>query len=291
MVTNMMKKILLCTDGSAYSQVSYEYAAWLAQYMDFNIEVLYVTDRRAEQAVQTPDFSGNIGAGSYQQLLNELVELESSRAKINHERAKIILQSAERFFRDRDLKNIELTHKTGFLVDLFHKLEKDSSLIILGKRGENANFAAEHLGANMERIVRSSHKPCLVTPREFRPVRRILLAYDGGASCQKAVNYVTRMSVFNNLKLHIVSVTKKDEAEARRRLEEASNIVRQGGFEPICAVLYGNSESAITKYIEQQDIDLLLMGAYGHSRIRQLIIGSTTAQMLRSSHIPVVLFR
>jgi len=33
------------------------------------------------------------------------------------------------------------------------------------------------------------------------------------------------------------------------------------------------------------------MGAYGHSRLRTLIIGSMTAEMVRSCLIPVMLFR
>jgi len=45
------------------------------------------------------------------------------------------------------------------------------------------------------------------------------------------------------------------------------------------------------EYIDQHNIDFLIMGAYGHSRIRNLVIGSTTAQILRGSHIPVLLFR
>ena len=286
-----MKKILLCTDGSAYSQVGYEYAAWLAQRKPFAIEILYVTDRRGEQATQTADFSGSIGVDSYQQLLSELVELESAKAKVNHQRAKIILEEAKQFFRDRHIDEVKLTHETGFLVDLFHKLEANSDLIILGKRGENANFATEHLGANMERIVRASHKPCLVTPREFKPIKRILLAYDGGQSCQKAVDYLAKMSEFSDLELHIICVTKRDEQTAKKHLLTASEIVKTGGFNPICEVLEGNPEPEMEKYIAEKNIDLLLMGAYGHSRIRHLVIGSTTAQMLRSSHIPVVLFR
>ncbi len=50
-------------------------------------------------------------------------------------------------------------------------------------------------------------------------------------------------------------------------------------------------ETVIARYVEDKDISLLAMGAYGHSRIRHLVIGSTTAQLLRSSHIPVLLFR
>jgi len=286
-----MEKILLCTDGSAYSQVSYEYAAWLAKKMDFAIEVLYVTDRRAEKAVQNPDFSGNIGIDSYQQLLKELVNIEASRAKINHERAKIILQEAKAFFSDRNIDRVKLTHETGFLVDLFHKLEEDSDLVILGKRGEQADFATEHLGANMERIVRSSKKPCLVTPREFQPVYRVLLAYDGGESCQRALDYLAKLPAFKDLELHIICVTTKSESKAKEMLKQADDRAKMAGFNPKCQVLLGDTEPEMEKYIKEQYIDLLLMGAYGHNRIRHLIIGSTTAQMLRSSHIPVCLFR
>ena len=286
-----MKKILLCTDGSAYSQVSYEYAAWLAKRTETNLEVLYVTDIRGKQAAQTTDFSGSIGINSYQQLLEQLVEVEAAKAKINQERAKIILQQAKQFFSDRQIQSIKLTHETGFLVDLFHELEQDSDLIILGKRGENADFATEHLGANMERIVRSSHKPCLVTPREFKPVRRIMLAYDGGKSCQKAIEYLSRSLDFRDLELHLITVDTGNSEKAHNHLNSANKAIAQAGYTPVAKILTGDVEAEMEQYVEANKINLLFMGAYGHSRIRHLIIGSTTAQMLRNSHIPILLFR
>lgn len=286
-----MKKILLCTDGSAYSQVSYEYVAWLARRMEIAVEVLYVTDKRGEQAAQTNDFSGSIGVNSYQQLLQELVEIESAKAKVNHQRAKIILQQARQFLSDRSVQRIELTHETGFLVDLFHELERDSDLIVLGKRGENADFASGHLGANMERIVRSSSKPCLVTPRKFQPVHRVLLAYDGGNSCQKAMEYLTQTPILQDLELHVVTVDTGNTERASQHLETASKLAHLANFNLVTELLAGKPEVELEKYIAAQNIDFLIMGAYGHSRIRHLIIGSTTAQMLRNSHLPVLLFR
>ena len=283
-------KILLCTDGSLYSQVSYNYAAWLAMRTDVEIEVLYVTDRRKEEAVRMPDFSGSIGIGSYQQLLDKLVSLESDRAKVNHKRAKYILQQAESFLSSREITNIKLTHETGFLVDLFHKLETNADLIILGKRGETAKFATEHLGANMERIVRASHKPCLVTPREYRPISKVLLAYDGGKSAAKALDYLTRYPFNEDLELHIITVATRDRLAAQR-LETAQKVAVAASLKPICQLLEGEPEVQMEKYIKERNIDFFIMGAYGHSRIRHLVIGSTTAQMLRSSHIPVLLFR
>ena len=50
-------------------------------------------------------------------------------------------------------------------------------------------------------------------------------------------------------------------------------------------------EKVIADYVAGHAINLLLMGAYGHSRIRHLVIGSTTIQLLRSIQVPVLLFR
>ncbi|VEP17921.1 conserved hypothetical protein [Hyella patelloides LEGE 07179] len=284
-------KILLCTDGSLYSQVSYEYTAWIAMRMDVEIEVLYVTDLRKEKAVRSPDFSGSIGMDAYQQLLGKLVDIERDRAKLNHKRAKYILQQAEAFLSSREVDRIILTHETGFLVDLFHKFEGNADLIVLGKRGETADFATEHLGVNMERIVRASHKPCLVTPREYKPINRVLLAYDGGENCRKALDYITKYPVFSDLDLHLITIATKDKKTAIKHLKAASEIATSANFEPTCQLLTGDPEEKMQKYVENHDIDFLIMGAYGHNRIRHLVIGSTTAQMLRSSHIPVLLFR
>ena len=285
-----MKKILLCTDGSPYSWVSYQYVAWLAKRIDISLEVLYVSDDPAK-AAKTNDWSGNIGIDSYQKLLNEMVELESAKAKLDQKKAKIILQEAKQFFSDRNLDNLKLTHETGDLIDLFHDLERNNDLIVLGKRGENANRASQHLGVNLERIVRSSHKPCLVTPQKFQPVERIMLAYDGGKSCQNAVRYLAREAFIKDLQLHIVTVDTGNQEKAIEHLESANNLLQQANLKPICLLLHGTPELALEEYITAQNIDFLIMGAYGHNRIRQMIIGSTTAQMLRNSHIPVILFR
>ncbi|MEM7556236.1 MAG: universal stress protein, partial [Cyanobacteria bacterium P01_A01_bin.84] len=157
---------------------------------------------------------------------------------------------------------------------------------------EAAEFASGHLGANLERIVRSSHKPCLVTSRQFKPIERVLIAYDGSPSSQKILQFIADSSIFAGLELHIVTVAKNAaEQTAIAPMESAKQLLQQAGFEPVCSVIEGHSEKAIANYVSEQDISLLLMGAYGHSRIRHLVIGSTTAQMLRNSHIPVLLFR
>lgn len=290
-----MKKILLCTDGSAFAQVGYEYAAWWANRMEMEIEVLYVTDVRQQKSLQRQDFSGSLGIDDYQALLAKLVDLEHDAAKINHERAKIILDAAHQVLVEKgvDESALHLTHETGVLVDRFHDLEATSDLIMLGKRGETAGFAIEHLGSNMERIVRSSRKPCLVTSRDFHPVDRILFAYDGGKSCQNALRFLLDTTVFKGLELHVVTVAKSlsKEDEVMAVHQQMKPQLQEKGFSPTFAILQGNPEEAIATYAEVQAMHFMIMGTYGYNRIRHLVIGSTTAQVLRRSHIPVLLFR
>lgn len=287
-----MKHILLCTDGSTFAQSSYCYAGWLAPRLDAEVDVLYVSDIRSQKVASTGNFSGALGLDASRELLNKLVELEHEKAKTNHRKADLILQDAEQRLQAAGARAVKLIHETGFLVDSFHKFEADADLIILGKRGEAAEFASKHLGANVERIVRASHKPCLVTSRDYQPIERLLLAYDGSQSCQKMLDFLVTSPAFKGLELHILTVAKKaNDNHAIALLKVAEVQAQAAGFQPHCQVILGDPETAISQYIDTQNIHLLLMGAYGHSRIRHLIIGSTTVQMLRNSHIPVLLFR
>ena len=304
-----MKKILLCSDGSTFAENTYRYGAWFADRLKAEeVDVLCVSDIGAQQTSKQ-NLSGSIGIDAKENLLNRLVELEHEKAKINHQRTKLVLQEAAKTLRAQGVDRINLLHETGFLVDCLEKFEASCDLVVLGKRGETAEFASGHLGANLERIVRSSHKPCLVTSRQFKPIERVSIAYDGSPTSQKILQFIADSSIFAGLELHIVTVANNTtEQTAIDRIESAKQWLQQAGFEPICSVLEGHSEKAIQRglggfpherlnqeaisnYVTDRDISLLLIGAYGHSRIRELVIGSTTAQVLRSSHISVLLFR
>lgn len=287
-----MKNILLCTDGSAYAENVYRYGAWFASQFHAKINVLFVTDIRSQKVVSTGNLSGSIGLGASEQLLNKLVNLEHEKAKLNNQRAKLILQNAAATLKAEGIEDFKLTNKTGFLVDCFHEFAENHDLIVLGKRGEAADFASGHLGANLDRIIRSSSKPCLVTPREFKIIDRILVTYDASLTGKKILEFLVDYPVFQSLEVHLLTVAKSNSDQtASTRLNEAKQLLQKARFEPICSLLEGEPEKAIARYVQENKINLLMMGAYGHSRIRHLIIGSTTTQILRSSNIPVLVFR
>ncbi len=74
-------------------------------------------------------------------------------------------------------------------------------------------------------------------------------------------------------------------------VEDVAARLRSTGYDASSEVRSGQPETVICTTVESSGFDLLVMGAYGHSRIRSLIIGSTTTEMVRSCLVPVVLFR
>jgi nucleotide-binding universal stress UspA family protein len=117
-----------------------------------------------------------------------------------------------------------------------------------------------------------------------------LIAFDGGASATKAVGHVASSPLFRELECYLVMVG-ADTSESRNKLNHAAAQLGKSGLAAHVSPETGTPEAAIAAKVERGAIDLLVMGAYGHSRIRSLIIGSTTTEMIRSCKIPVILFR
>ena len=90
-------------------------------------------------------------------------------------------------------------------------------------------------------------------------------------------------------------LTRRGARELTVAIDKIADTVQQNadilGIDPKIATDFAYRSDLISDAVESKEIGLLVMGAYGHSRIRSLIIGSTTAEMIRLCKIPVVLFR
>lgn len=284
-----MTTLIALVDGSLYSRSVCDHAAWIATRSDARVELLHVLSHRHGEGGES-DLSGNIALGARTALLNELADLDAQMAKLAQKRGRAILEDAEAVLAEDGVREVTARLRVGDIVETLAEVEADADLLIVGKRGEAADFARLHLGSNLERIVRSSTKPVFVAARAFKPIARVLVAFDGGPSSLKAVDHIARSPLFAGLDLRLVSVG-ADTPDTRKKLEDARATLAAGGHEASVAVVQGQPEAVIAERVEADDIDLLVMGAYGHSRIRSFIIGSTTTEMIRSCKIPILLFR
>jgi nucleotide-binding universal stress UspA family protein len=284
-----MSKILACIDGSSYTESVRDHAIWAAQRLGAPLEFLHVLERHPETAA-VHDYSGNIGLDAQDSLLSELANLDEARGKLALRRGRALLEHAVIQAKDRGVEQAESRLRHGALVDTLTDLENGVRLLVIGKRGEHANFATMHLGRELERAARALHRPVLVASRSFKPIQRILFAFDGSDTTRKGIEKIAGSPLLKDLACHLVMAGNETPA-AREQLQWAHDTLTGAGFAVDSRLAPGAADSVIHQYVTSNAIDLLVMGAYGHSRIRQLIIGSTTTAMVRTCLIPVLLLR
>lgn len=284
----MTRKIIALVDGSIYSQSVCEHAAWVAQRSGWAVELLHVLGRR--EGAEKADYSGSIALGARTALLEELAELDAQRARLVSHRGRAILEDARAVLDGAGINEITTRLRHGDIVDTVAEQEAGTEMILIGKRGEAADFARGHLGSNLERIVRASTKPVFVAARAFKPITRVLIAYDGGASAMRAVEHVARTPLYRDLQVSVVTVGNPSDA-VHKQLSDAKAALQAAGVAAEADIVTGQAETALAKLVEAAPFDMVIMGAYGHSRIRSLIIGSTTTEMIRSCKVPIVLVR
>lgn len=286
-----MPSILACTDGSLYAPSVYRHAAWAATRHGAAIHILHVIERHEHPVGH--DLSGSIGFDANAELLAELARLDESHARVARLRGQAILDDAAKQLGISGLGGsweVKMTQRHGSLVETLEEFEKDAALVVLGKRGEHADFSKGHLGSNLERVVRSALVPVLVAAREFITPTRFMIAFDGGPSALKAVHHAATSPLLKGLACELVAVGKPG-GDLARALDEAATALRGAGYTVTADLLPGDPDEVIAGEVGKRGVELLVMGAYGHSRVRQFILGSTTTTLVRTCHVPVLLFR
>jgi nucleotide-binding universal stress UspA family protein len=280
--------LIALVDGSAYAESVCHHSAWIARRTGSTVKLYHVMGRR--EATEKQDLSGAIRLGARTRLLEQLSEMDAERAKLAHEHGRAILEDAKAIVAAGGDIEVETRLRQGDLIETITEKEDQADMIVVGKRGEAAGHASEHLGSNLERIVRASHKPVFIANRAFKPIEKVLVAFDGGASAMKAVEYVADCKLFAGLAVSLVFAG-GETPDVRAALDKASARLTAAGYTPEVILRPGEPDKVLAQITTLEDYDLLVMGAYGHSRVRHLIIGSTTTALIRSCPVPVLIMR
>lgn len=284
-----MPIILTSTDGSVYAPSIYQNAAWAAKRLSASVEVLHVLDHHREHSPMN-DLTGAIGLDATAELTEELTRLEEAQGRVARLEGKAILEDARRQLADAGVTEVTTTQRHGTLLDTLEEFEPHAELVVVGKGGVPAGSPQCSLGSHLEDLIRVSVRPVLAVKREFKPIEKFLIAFDNSPSARKAVDYAISSPLLKGLECAVVMVGRNDAAH-EATLNKVRDELTAAGFEVTAKLLPGNAAKVIAKEVENGDVDLLVMGAYGHSHIREFIVGSTTTKLVRSCTAPVLMFR
>lgn len=79
--------------------------------------------------------------------------------------------------------------------------------------------------------------------------------------------------------------------DADKPLDWARTTLENAHFATSVSHIPGDTEQVLARYIKEHEIDMLVMGAYGHSPLRSLVFGSKTTDLLRAATISTLLLR
>lgn len=168
--------------------------------------------------------------------------------------------------------------------------QADSRLLVLGRASKSPAAADKPLGKRLEWVVRSVNRPVLVTTDTYREPTRALLAFDGSGITQKGVDMLARSPLLKHLPTHVLMVGEASQSQ-QGKVDAAVATLRASGMDVTSSITMGSPLGAITQALSSQGFDLLVMGAYSHSFIRSLFVGSKTTDLLRATRVPTLLLR
>jgi len=291
MTAQRPKSIFACIDGSTLSSAVVDYATWLAQSAEKPLHLLH---RIEHNNIPAPvDLTGAIGLGASEELLTELTVAESYRSKLLLKKGTLVLNAAKEKALQKGV-SVEVDQQHGHLIESLIDLESQIHALVVGIRGEAHEDAPQSVGAQLETMIRSLHQPILVVNGEFKIPKKIMLAYDGSESCEKAVAALVEGELLNfmgqaGVTCHLVHCSAQ--TPDVRLFTRAEHQLSQQGFAVKTKVLSGKKESVLAAYQIEHEIDLMIMGAFSHHPIRDFLLGSFTAKMLHQTNRPLLLLR
>jgi len=288
-MSNEDNRILACVDQSHYADFVADAAAWAARRVEAPMELLHIIDRQ-EALPSGVDHSGAIGVGAQEKLLDRLSAEDEQRARNARERGRQFLGRLRERATAAGVGEVDIRQRHGELEETLLEQEAAARLIVLGRRGASAETTHRDLGRNVERVVRALHKPILAVTNNFREPRRIMFAFDGSAVTRRGVDVVAGSQLFRDLPI-LLFMSGKAGGDAQKKLDAARDRLKAGGLDVEAELQPGDAETVIAGKVREREIDLLIMGAFGHSVLRSLLFGSKTADLLRSSTIPTLLLR
>ncbi len=271
-------KILLGLDGSSYAEAAVEYACQIALAHSAAVTGVAIIDLPGIQSTSGPVPLG----GAHYEVQREEHLLEETRQK-----SKMILDEFARTCQSRQIKSI-LHADTGSPFSEIIEESKFHDFTVIGKKSFFGYSDHETFGT-LEKILKNGLTPVLAVPDSVQKIENVLVAYDNSIPAAKVVHIFLLLGIWNACDITLLTVSDNVEA-AEGLLSNLGEFFQSYGINPNLVTRSGNPDAEVKSYITENDIDLLVMGAYGRRSVREFFVGSVTQHLIQKTDIPLFLY-
>lgn len=282
------KWVMACVDGSEASDAVVDYAAWIAQTVQSPLELVHTLEHGL--LLDHTDHSGNMTPNMREDLMKTLSEDERTESKRLMAEGKAMLEKAKTRINVAAIPQVISKQRHGTLAEALTDLEDEIRVLVLGLRGEDHADAEKGIGSQLEDTIRALHRPIFIVNGTFKQPKSMMLAYNDTDGARKALDMVCISPLYRGMQVHLVNVS-DNETQGKQLLLEAGFKLQQAGIEHQTALLSGDAQTQLMEYQQQNNIDVTVMGAFNHGKLRSLFFGSFTLKMLANNNKPLLLLR
>jgi nucleotide-binding universal stress UspA family protein len=219
----------------------------------------------------------------------DLIELQ------REENSKVANDALSRF--DAGVKKAGLSAETRLLdatfggaATRFAQIARRFDLVVVGQAQRERGPADDLL---IEGALFESGRPLVVVPYiQSRGItlERVLACWDGSRTAARAIG--DAMPFLERAKaVEVVIVAEERKSEEMTGANMNAHLVRHGVAATVKRIAKGDIsiQDALLSYAADSGADFLVMGGYGHSRLREFILGGVTRGILASMTVPVLM--
>ena len=145
-----------------------------------------------------------------------------------------------------------------------------------------------------ETVIFGSGKPTLVLPETARSrpfeLGTVAVAWDFSRAAARAVSDALPL-LEKARKVRVVTIVDEKHMDKKHSAEELAKNLARHGIDIVLDRVEAKGKpigGILESYTQSHEVDLLVMGAYGHSRLRQFILGGATRSLLSKPPLPIL---
>ena len=278
----MIKRILVLLDDTPYTSAATSYAIDLAREHQAQVTGIVAI---SDEAIERGAHSMGIGASYYARKLRESQEHQLD------EEANRVLTEFSRACSDANVPNLDVKTHAQPLEAIIEE-SKYHDLLVMGLR-TNSDLGGKQGQDLLINLSREGIIPTLAVSSRHRPIEHVLYLYDGSVQAARSIQMYVTSGIFKSTSGTILTLS-DDESEESDTAEEFNSdmavYLDSHGRHCRRKIDAAMRKDEILDFAAEIEADLIVMGAYGKSKIMQFFLGSLTKTLIRSSTINLYLY-
>lgn len=271
-------EILVCLDGSSYSQAAVEYATQIALEHSASLTGIGVID--------LPGIRRATGSASIGPIYDRVVDqqhLEDTREIVNG-----VLTDFGKHCQEKKIHH-SIHSEMGSPFREIIEESKFHDFIIIGQKTFFRYNIKHEPGNTLDRILHKGLTAVLAVPESVSQIKKVLVAYDNSVQVTKAIQMFLLLHIWNQCDITLLNVN-NSASRGIQLLGRLSDYFKRYGVQPETVHLRGRADETILSYIREHEIDLLVMGAYGKRSVSEFVFGSVTKSLVVQAGIPLFIY-